>query len=95
LGGASAAAQPLAIACRRGSRHTGGRIPLPAPDLARHLERGAFGGTYAITDNIAYYVDIKNITNTKLEFMQTSDTNFLVQREFYDTDFLTGICVKF
>ena len=54
-----------------------------------------FGGSYAITDNIDYYVDIKNITNTKLEFTQTSDIDFPVQREFYDTDFLTGIRVKF
>ena len=40
------------------------------------------------------YLDIKNITNTKLEFNQTNDRNFPVQREFYDADYLLGIRVK-
>ncbi|HEY1961672.1 MAG TPA: TonB-dependent receptor [Rhizomicrobium sp.] len=50
-----------------------------------------FGGSYAITENIEYYVDVKNITNTKLEFTQTPSTAFPVQREFYDVDYLTGL----
>ncbi len=54
-----------------------------------------FGGTYAITENIDYYVDVKNITNTKLEFTETSDTHFPVQREFYSVDFLTVKRVNF
>ena len=53
-----------------------------------------FGGSYNITDAIQLYLDIKNITNTKLEFTQTNDRNFPVQREFYDADYLLGIRVK-
>jgi len=54
-----------------------------------------FGGSYAITENVEYYLDVKNITNTKLEFTQTPSRAFPVQREFYDVDFLTGIRVHF
>ena len=54
-----------------------------------------FGGSYQITDNFEYYVDVKNITNTKLEFTQTSNTAFPVQREFYGVDYLTGIRAHF
>ena len=50
-----------------------------------------FGGSYQITEEIQAYLDIKNITNTKLEFTQTNDRNFPVQREFYDADYLLGI----
>jgi TonB-dependent receptor len=50
-----------------------------------------FGGSYAITENFEWYVDVKNITNTKLEFTQTASSAFPVQREFYDTDFFFGI----
>ncbi|HEY2444946.1 MAG TPA: TonB-dependent receptor [Rhizomicrobium sp.] len=68
----------------------------PGTDLySQSRLRADFGGSYAITDNIAYYVDVKNITNTKLEFTQTSDTHFPVQREFYGMDFLTGVRVQF
>jgi TonB-dependent receptor len=68
----------------------------PGTDLYSQARlRVDFGGSYAITKDIGYYVDIKNITNTKLEFTQTDSTNFPVQREFYDLDFLTGIRVQF
>lgn len=50
-----------------------------------------FGGSYALTDKITYYLDIKNISDTRLEFTQTSDRNFPVQREFYGPTYLTGI----
>ncbi|HEY2836913.1 MAG TPA: TonB-dependent receptor [Rhizomicrobium sp.] len=53
-----------------------------------------FGGSYQITEELQLYLDIKNITNTKLEFTQTNDRNFPVQREFYDADYLLGIRVK-
>ncbi|HEV2561265.1 MAG TPA: TonB-dependent receptor [Rhizomicrobium sp.] len=53
-----------------------------------------FGGTYDITDQIELYADIKNITNTHLEFTQTKSKNFPVQNEFYDADYLGGIRVK-
>ncbi len=54
-----------------------------------------FGGSYAITENIEWYVDVKNITNTKLEFTQTPSTAYPVQREFYDADYLFGIRAHF
>lgn len=50
-----------------------------------------FGGSYAITDTIEYYLDIKNITNTKLEFTQTASRDYPIQREFYGPTYLTGI----
>ena len=53
-----------------------------------------FGGSYNITSEVQLYLDIKNITNTKLEFTQTNDRNFPVQREFYDADYLLGVRVK-
>jgi outer membrane receptor protein involved in Fe transport len=54
-----------------------------------------FGGSYAITENVEWYVDVKNITNTKLEFTQTSSTAYPVQREFYGPDYLFGIRAHF
>ena len=53
-----------------------------------------FGGSYQITEELQLFLDIKNITNTKLEFTQTNDRNFPVQREFYDADYLLGVRVK-
>lgn len=68
----------------------------PGTDLySQSRLRVDFGGSYAVTDNISWYVDVKNITNTRLEFTQTNNVNFPVQREFYDADFLTGIRVQF
>ena len=53
-----------------------------------------FGGAYDISSEVQLYLDVKNITNTKLEFTQTNDRNFPVQREFYDADYLLGVRVK-
>ena len=53
-----------------------------------------FGGSYAITDNVSYYLNVKNITDTKLEFTKTADNNFPIQREFYGPTYLTGIRVQ-
>ncbi|HUO92612.1 MAG TPA: TonB-dependent receptor [Rhizomicrobium sp.] len=50
-----------------------------------------FGGSYKITDNIEWYLEVKNITNTKLEFTQTASSQYPVQREFYNEDFFFGI----
>ncbi len=54
-----------------------------------------FGGSYAFTDNFEWYVDVKNITNTKLEFTQTSSTAYPVQREFYNPDIFFGVRAHF
>ena len=53
-----------------------------------------FGGSYQITDDIQYYVDVKDITDTKLEFTQTADKNFPIQREFYGPTYTTGIHIS-
>jgi TonB-dependent receptor len=53
-----------------------------------------FGASYDITSEFQAYVDIKNITNTKLEFTQTDSQNFPVQREFYAPDYLFGVRMK-
>lgn len=66
------------------------------PDASQDLYSQArfrldFGGSYKITDNLEWYVDVKNITNTKLEFTQTASPEYPVQREFYDADYFFGI----
>ena len=53
-----------------------------------------FGGSYMITDNVEYYLDLKNLSNTKLEFTLTPDKNFPIQREFYNATYLTGLRIK-
>ncbi|HKD47967.1 MAG TPA: TonB-dependent receptor [Rhizomicrobium sp.] len=53
-----------------------------------------FHTSYDFTDQIQGYFDIKNITNTHLNFTQTNDRNFPVQNEFYDADYLFGIRIK-
>jgi outer membrane receptor protein involved in Fe transport len=53
-----------------------------------------FGGSYQITDNIEYYIDVKNITDTKLVFTQTASKDYPIQREFYGPTYLTGIRVQ-
>ena len=54
-----------------------------------------FGGSYQITENFEYYVDVKNITDTKLEFTLTPNPDVPIQREFYSVDVLTGLRVRF
>jgi len=53
-----------------------------------------FGGSYDINDTLQWYVDVKDITNTILEFTQTASKNFPVQREFYGPTYMTGIRIK-
>ncbi len=52
-----------------------------------------FGSTYNITDQIQVYFDIKDMSNTHLEFTQTKSKDFPVQNEFYDPDYLFGVRV--
>lgn len=54
-----------------------------------------FGSSYTLFDNYEIYFDVKNITNTKLEFTQTASSAYPVQREFYDTDYLFGVKAHF
>ena len=53
-----------------------------------------FGGSYDITDQVQFYADVKNITNTHLDFTQTKSKAFPVQNEFYDADYLFGVRVR-
>ena len=53
------------------------------------------GASYQLTDYLQVYFDAKNLTNTKLQFTQGSSPNNPIQREFYDSDYLGGVRVKF
>jgi outer membrane receptor protein involved in Fe transport len=50
-----------------------------------------FGGSYAITHALRFYLEGKNLLNTPLEF--TEGPSFLrpIQREFYDLTVLAGV----
>jgi TonB-dependent receptor len=52
------------------------------------------GATYDITDNVQFYFQVKNLTNTLLEFTQTRSLNFPIQREFYGPTYFTGVRVQ-
>lgn len=54
-----------------------------------------FGGTYDFTQSVQGYLEVKNITNTHLEFTQTKSNAFPVQNEFYDADYRVGVRVRF
>jgi TonB-dependent receptor len=51
--------------------------------------------SYAINKHFEIFAEGKNLTNTKLEFTQTSDKRYPVQREFYDMDVLGGLRFNF
>ncbi len=53
------------------------------------------GASYQLTDNLQVYFDAKNLTNTKLQFTQGSSPSNPIQREFYDSDYLGGVRLKF
>lgn len=46
---------------------------------------------YAITDNVKFYVEAKNLLNTPLEFTEGTSTERPIQREFYDTTYFAGV----
>lgn len=67
----------------------------PSTDLySQPRFRLDFGAAYKITSSLQAYFDVKNITNTHLDFTQTKNKNFPVQNEFYDADYLFGIRVN-
>ncbi|HXS05671.1 MAG TPA: TonB-dependent receptor [Rhizomicrobium sp.] len=53
-----------------------------------------FGSTYQINEMFQLYFDMKNLTNTHLEFTQTKSKDFPGQREYYEPDYLFGVRVK-
>jgi len=50
---------------------------------------------YSINRQWQVFAEAKNLTNTKLEFTQTSDKRYPVQREYYDMDVLGGVRFNF
>ncbi|HEX3431320.1 MAG TPA: TonB-dependent receptor [Rhizomicrobium sp.] len=52
-----------------------------------------FGSTYDITGNVQAYFNIKNLTNTILEFTQSRSQYYPVQREFYGPTYFFGLRV--
>lgn len=52
------------------------------------------GATYDITDNVQFYFDAKNLTNTLLEFTQTQNTYYPIQREFYGPTYFLGLRIR-
>lgn len=52
------------------------------------------GATYDLCDTMQFYFDAKNLTNTLLEFTQTKDTYYPIQREFYGPTFFLGVRVS-
>jgi len=51
--------------------------------------------TYSINRHWQVFAEAKNLTNTKLEFTQTSDKRYPVQREYYEVDVLGGVRFNF
>jgi hypothetical protein len=49
---------------------------------------------YAATPRITLFAQARNLTNTPLEFTQSASSNYPIQREFYDLDFLGGVRLK-
>ena len=52
------------------------------------------GSTYDLTDNVQFYFNVKNLTNTLLEFTESKSTNFPIQREFYGPTYFAGVRVQ-
>jgi len=53
-----------------------------------------FGSAYQLTDTMQLYFNVKNLTNTKLEFTQGMSSANPIQREFYDETYYGGLRVK-
>ncbi|WP_323993006.1 TonB-dependent receptor [Nguyenibacter sp. L1] len=53
------------------------------------------GATYAITRNLTFYADVKNLTNTPLKFTEGSSDSRPIQREVYYETVLSGIRANF
>jgi TonB-dependent receptor len=49
---------------------------------------------YDITPRVTVFAQLRNITNTPLEFTQSASSQYPIQREFYDVDYLGGIRLK-
>lgn len=48
----------------------------------------------AVTPRVTFFAQARNITNTPLEFTQSASSQYPIQREYYDMDFLGGVQLK-
>ena len=46
---------------------------------------------YKVTPRITVFLQFRNLTNTPLEFTQSASSQYPIQREFYDVDYLGGV----
>ena len=53
-----------------------------------------WGSSYQLTSNWKLFFNVKNISNTPLRFYMYN-TNFPIQREFYDQTFEFGVKAHF
>jgi TonB-dependent receptor len=49
---------------------------------------------YKFSPRITFFAQARNITNSPLEFTQSASSQYPIQREFYDMDYLGGISLK-
>jgi hypothetical protein len=46
---------------------------------------------YDLTPRVTLFAQARNITNTPLEFTQSASSQYPIQREYYDMDWLGGV----
>jgi TonB-dependent receptor len=49
---------------------------------------------YNLTPRITLFAQARNLTNTPLEFTQSASSQYPIQREFYDLDYLGGVRLR-
>jgi TonB-dependent receptor len=49
---------------------------------------------YNLTPRITFFAQARNLTNSPLEFTQSASSQYPIQREFYDLDYLGGVRLK-
>jgi TonB-dependent receptor len=49
---------------------------------------------YQVTPRVTLFAQARNLTNTPLEFTQSASSQYPIQREFYDFDYLGGIRLR-
>ena len=47
-----------------------------------------------ITPRMSFFVEAKNLSNTKLTFTLSEDKNYPIQREYYKPDYLAGVRIR-
>jgi TonB-dependent receptor len=53
------------------------------------------GSSYAITPHVGFYLDVKNLTDTPMQFTEGPTNSRPIQREFYDATYLAGLRSSF